>query len=213
MKLVQKVASRYIKALMPRFDRSFYLPKEVRGTPPTYDHPEGTDLVIWAWEGTLGQDTGKPYAIVFAGKQSKPVWYHSFRTLQQRDDMVRNTIEGYKKSFAEKLRRIEERKNFVHDFKEGDILYSSWGYDQTNIDFYQVTKIIGKAIEIREIAKDVDTHKSHEYSDAVVPVPNHFTGPPKRKIPTDRCVKLTSFSSACKWDGQPKYETAAGYGH
>ena len=36
--------------------------------------------------------------------------------------------------------------------KIGDIFYSSWGYDQTNIDYYMVTKIIGKTfVEIQKI--------------------------------------------------------------
>ena len=40
------------------------------------------------------------------------------------------------------------KKRYIYDnskIKEGDIFYSSWGYDQTNIDYYKVTKLIGKA--------------------------------------------------------------------
>ena len=34
--------------------------------------------------------------------------------------------------------------------KVGDLFYSSWGYDQTNIDFYQVVRVISdKTIEVR----------------------------------------------------------------
>ena len=34
--------------------------------------------------------------------------------------------------------------------KVGDLCYTSWGYDQTNIDFYQVTKAISKdTVEVR----------------------------------------------------------------
>jgi hypothetical protein len=215
MNNIQKVADRYLQAIRRfHFDRSFYLPDEVRDIPPTFDHPEGTDLQIWTWEGTLGMDKGKPYAIAFNKAQSKPVWYHSFSSVQSRDKHVQDTITAYKAIIERKKKILEERRVFQHNFKEGDILVSSWGYDQTNIDFYQVTKIIGKAIEIREIEKKMLSGKSNAYQDAVVPVPNHFSGPPMRKIPKNNdCVGLTSFSSACKWDGNPEFETNSIYGH
>lgn len=37
----------------------------------------------------------------------------------------------------------------------GEILVSSWGYDQTNIDYYQVTKVTKASVQIRKIAKSV----------------------------------------------------------
>lgn len=54
-------------------------------------------------------------------------------------------------------------KNTVkHSFKVGDILYSSWGYDQTNIDLYQITELNGASmvtlkpvyLEIKEDQRD-----------------------------------------------------------
>jgi hypothetical protein len=36
------------------------------------------------------------------------------------------------------------REQPAHELKEGDILDSSWGYEQTNVDFYRVDKILGK---------------------------------------------------------------------
>ena len=41
--------------------------------------------------------------------------------------------------------------NNVSDFKIGDILYRSWGYDQTNIDFYKITKITASYVFYREL--------------------------------------------------------------
>ena len=35
----------------------------------------------------------------------------------------------------------------------GDIFYSSWGYDQTNVDFYQVVKTTPKTIALKKIDK------------------------------------------------------------
>lgn len=43
----------------------------------------------------------------------------------------------------EERRKTEETQN-AEGVHLGDIFYSSWGYDQTNIDFYQVVQLKGK---------------------------------------------------------------------
>lgn len=54
-------------------------------------------------------------------------------------------------------------------FKIGDIFYSSWGYDQTNTNFYQITEKIGSTmLELREIDSQY-INFNH-----VIPLPNHF---------------------------------------
>ena len=46
----------------------------------------------------------------------------------------------------------DERKALRHDLKAGTILYAASGYDQTNIDFYEVVMVISpKTVEVREI--------------------------------------------------------------
>lgn len=37
------------------------------------------------------------------------------------------------------------------DLNVGDIVYASWGYEQTNIDFYQVVRKTAKRYFVREI--------------------------------------------------------------
>ena len=113
--------------------------------------------------------------------------------------------------------------------KVGDILYSSWGYDQTNIEFFKVVKVSEFSVWIQEVgAKVVEvTGWAHE---KVIPtdssdyqarnwdnVPDVFgnvntyitkTHPIQRKkIKTyggGYGVSLNSFSSAWLWDGKPK---------
>jgi hypothetical protein len=113
--------------------------------------------------------------------------------------------------------------------KVGDILYSSWGYDQTNIEFFKVVKVSEFSVWIQEVGSKVVevTGWAHE---KVVPtdsseyqvrnwdnVPDVFgnvntyitkTHPIQRKkIQTyggGYGVSLNSFSSAWVWDGKPK---------
>lgn len=100
-----------------------------------------------------------------------------------------------------------KNKKPEHGFTIGDILVSSWGYDQTNVDFYQVTRIMPKTIEIRAIRKHCEeTGFMCGYS---VPIPSAFrSGCTKhlvKKREKDEFIKLSSFEFAYKWDGKPKY--------
>jgi len=64
--------------------------------------------------------------------------------------------------------------NAVHPFKVGQIFYNSWGYDQTNIDFYQVIEIKPKSIVVQRI----EIRISHEafMSGIAKPIPFEFKG-------------------------------------
>ena len=106
--------------------------------------------------------------------------------------------------------------------KVGDILYSSWGYDQTNIEFFKVVKVSEFSVWIQEVGSKIVevTGWAHE---KVVPsdssdyqvrnwdVPGEYitkTYPIQRKkIQTyggGYYVTLNSFSHAQLWDGKPK---------
>jgi len=95
--------------------------------------------------------------------------------------------------------------------KVGDILWASWGYEQRNIDYYQVTALIGSTMaEITPIKNE--TVENLGYCVAKVkPVKNAFCGDSLRvKVKGDKnpYVKVTAFADAYLWDGQPKTETS-----
>lgn len=71
-------------------------------------------------------------------------------------------------------KEVSSEKNAVNlaGFIVGDILYSSWGYDQTNIDFYQVVKVTEKTITVKEISYKSEYDSS--MSGYKVPVKNAF---------------------------------------
>lgn len=102
-----------------------------------------------------------------------------------------------------------------HPLQPGDILYSSWGYDQTNVDYYEVLSISKAMAVIQKIEKRI-LPGGGRGSDKVVPVPGkmHPRSKPLRKRPrSDGSVTLSSYANAYPWDGKPKHQTSAGYGH
>ena len=39
--------------------------------------------------------------------------------------------------------------------KQGDVFVSSWGYEQTNVDFYEVVKVTAKTVMLIPIERKV----------------------------------------------------------
>jgi hypothetical protein len=205
-----RVASAYEKRawdVVPGFrslPRSTYLPPELRDSPPNVD-PEGTDLAIWKWESG-----GRPMAIAFQANGNKPLFYHSFSNDGQRQRTIDGAIKARKEALAYKQKRQEERRNFRHSIQPGEIYYTSWGYDQTNVDFFEVVAVAEKSISVRPISSKVV--KSERGADYVAAIPGKYVGPPVTKVPNVNGFSIDGHY-ASKWDGKPKYQTAAGWGH
>lgn len=95
---------------------------------------------------------GKVYAVAFWGTAGKPTWHYSFRSPESREAKVAGFFDSLTASSERKAKAKAERAAFVHDVKVGDIFRSSWGYDQTNIDYYQCVRLVGsRMMEVREI--------------------------------------------------------------
>jgi len=80
-----------------------------------------------------------------------------FETEQKRDTWVINQVAEIHKSDAQKADYLAEKKqatqkgNDLNLVSVGDIFYHSWGYEQTNIDFYQVVTVSGKSATFQKI--------------------------------------------------------------
>lgn len=71
------------------------------------------------------------------------------------------------------------RDAIVNPYSVGDILYNSWGYDQTNIDFYQVVAKTRKTATLRKLSSGV--RERGFMSGDTTPYPGSFVGEPFRK--------------------------------
>jgi len=89
--------------------------------------------------------------------------------------------------------------------KINDIFYSSWGYDQTNIDFYMVVDVTKSSVKVVSIGED-RTYTGPMQGNCV---PN--LSAKGNKIITKRLnyynnkpsFKIASYASAYPWNGQP----------
>ena len=97
---------------------------------------------------------GKLYALAFRGSAGKSEWHHSFRSDEHREKHTAQWFADLADSVARKAERKAAVLGYVHDVQVGDIFRASWGYDQTNIDYYQCVALVGtKMMEVREICQ------------------------------------------------------------
>ena len=88
----------------------------------------------------------------------------------------------------------------------GDIFYTSWGYDQTNIDFYKIVAVKNKTISYVSIGED--RTYTGPMQGTVVPNTNHIGTDIKNArilVDGDGAVsyRVTSYSWAYPYKGQP----------
>lgn len=185
--------------------REHYIPK---GAVLSIDHP---DAQVYIYD-TNRKGRRYPAALCFVGKAQKPAWHNLFS--HQTDIVLKatKTIEGviaHRNRLAE--RKIERTQPST--LKVGDILYTSWGYDQTNIDFYQVTATIGdRTVKARAIGSKID--HSDTYSDYMVADKDRFVGKEATyRVKYGNRIKIASYADAYLWDGKPKYQTNPMFGH
>lgn len=104
------------------------------------------------------QPTAKAVKIVSkATRHFKSEFYYRYKNEEQMIESVSQFLKVRMTNMESRAKEIQNKrqakKELVNSFKVGQILYDSWGYDQTNIDFYQVVGLGAKSVKIRKIAQ------------------------------------------------------------
>jgi len=148
---------------------------------------------------------GEKSAIAYSGKGKKADFHFRFCNNVQRDLHVSEYIERMTKRAKEKAAEEAARKAYRHDYKVGEILKSSWGYEQTNVDFYQVVAVpSNKSIVIREIARSC--RATGDMTGETLPVPDSFKSEPMRFIVRfGGYISIKKYAVASRWDRTPAY--------
>ncbi|HAY3536886.1 TPA: hypothetical protein JRX32_003549 [Elizabethkingia anophelis] len=93
------------------------------------------------------------YFLVFTGKKTKPTNF--IRTISA--DLREVAINSIKKIILDKYEKnlsfIESKKAISNTIQKGTILYSDWGYEQTNINFYLVLERKNSKLILQEIGQ------------------------------------------------------------
>ena len=93
----------------------------------------------------------------------------------------------------------------------GDIAYSSWGYEQTNITFYRVTRTTTTSVWLEEIPS-IRTETGWATGTATPDTAAAGTPIGRRKIQTcwrgEWAASINTWEFARAWDGEPQRWTS-----
>ena len=132
--------------------------------------PSGYTVYKECSNGIVYASPNKLSAISFIGTSSKPNWYYQFMTVEKMDAAVTRFLEKCDAILKWNDEKKADRAKFKTELKVGDILNTSWGYDQTNVEFYQVLSVKGNTITIQEIC---GTYEATGYmAGRTSPIPN-----------------------------------------
>jgi hypothetical protein len=168
----------------------------------------GTDAAVYTYERN-----GNLCAVAFHGKAGKSDWRHRFPNNEQRDKKIASFIDG-RKIRAEAMAERRALQKAPHTMQIGDILYSSWGYDQTNIDYYEVVGVTKKCVKIRSIESDIFGRDEWGQSGKCRPAPGKFKGQIQNKLVQnveDRVyLKIASYAFAypCEADASHNWDSS-----
>jgi hypothetical protein len=88
----------------------------------------------------------------------------------------------------------------------GDVITNSWGYDQTNVDCYQVTRVTTNFVWLRPIASElVSDEGCGPMSGRVIPCTGQFKDQPEEKHKASGESVCFKYGSGSKWDGKSLY--------
>ena len=102
-------------------------------------------------------------------------------------------------------------KTAPHTLAVGDILYSSWGYDMTIVNWYQVVAVTPKMVTVAEIRSRIVAGDGMRVTS--MSIPNAFVEKREyldkvrfsRLVKDDRYIQINESETARRWDGEPKY--------
>lgn len=184
-----------------KLTREFYIPKGAKRVRARH-----SAAVAYCYTAANGKLT----AMLFYGKQAKPIWHYHFETALKRQQKIERGFAHYAALEAQKAAKRAEEKAWQHPYKPGDIFKSSWGYDQTNIDWYEVLEVRGKQLVMTEIQQSrVETQWA---VGKCVPLPGKPRGEPFRALAQKGHIKVGRqyawFQEPKMVGGVPTYEAA-----
>jgi hypothetical protein len=154
------------------------------------------------------QVDGKLAAVAYAGKSNKKAFHHLFRSQERLDIKIAEFFAGLEAHKQRVVARRSEAKT-PHNLKVGDVVYNSWGYDQTNVDFYQVARVSSNFVWLQETGGEMTLEGGcGPMSGHVQPAPGTASGELTKhsvRMYDDRASVCFKHGAGSKYDGQAKY--------
>lgn len=135
-------------------------------------------------------------------------------------DLVGNVSDGFRaKETIDRQAKRPSAKDVPEEeriFVPGAILYTSWGYEQTNVDFYLITERTGCFVTIQKVGCHYESQGPMQ-GQVVADITNQVGEPFRKKICVaetgsgdhksvrETHIKIDKSRYAWWWDGRPRY--------
>jgi hypothetical protein len=150
-------------------------------------------VVAYCYESQRG-----PALLAYKGRQSKPARSMAFVSAEARDRSLASFVEYEDRIEARK----RQRQQASHGLVVGDIVYSVWGYEQTNVTFYEVVRVpSSRSATLRELEADSIEDAPRNMTGKSTPKPGQYVQGTKEK--TRRTTGWHRLGELSKWDGRP----------
>lgn len=137
---------------------------------------------------------GSPCVVLYAGKATKPAGHYSFRKPEALERAVVEFFTARRRVVAYRAEETAKRNAYRNDYQVGEILVSVWGYEQTNVNYYEVTESKGQMVTLRAIAQE--SQDTGWATGQCAPSPGAFIGEPIRRKATLYGIKISECQNA-----------------
>ncbi|QCQ98507.1 hypothetical protein [Brevundimonas sp. SGAir0440] len=162
---------------------------------------KNSDAVVYVYTNAVGALC----AMGFAGRRIKPDFRIRYGSALARERAVTTYFASAAGIAARKAEKKAKRAG-GHSLTVGHILCASWGYEQTNVDWYEVARVTTSSVEVRKIKGNVTTDGGDRGQ--VVPMAGEFVGEPLLRRVGEYGVRIDSVRTATLWNGRPVYWSA-----
>lgn len=152
---------------------------------------------------------------------------YTFRTEEREKEYLAEWKANREARKTATAQRRKEEAAYIPSSTVGTIFSSSWGYDQTNVDFYMIIEMkdkTAKAVRIpsKRVSEDatipvspmrVNAMTGDVYVDTSMFVGEPFTCRVKDAWNGKERIKVDPGGLATTWNGKAAYETPFGMGH
>ena len=152
--------------------------------PRNFVPADGAHIIDDAFEAWTYERGSMFCFVMYIGKSAKSWKHYNYRTAEKRDAGLKYYADDARAIAERKAKRKAENKAQAakpHGLQVGDVVRSSWGYDQTNVDHYQIVKVIGKrTVEVRKLTENNESDNGN-WTGRLSPVHGDFVGEVMRR--------------------------------
>lgn len=163
---------------------------------------DGVDAVAYTYESA-----GALYALGYSGRRSTAAFHHRYGSEQHRADAIARFFQGveaharYKQEH--KQRQQAMKAEFLAKIEVGSLFATCWGYDQTNVEWYEITSVKGSTVRLRQIAAQVS--ETGYMSGSTKPVKGAFIGEELKRVVRGTGIRIDDVVTAYPSDGSSRH--------